>query len=125
MRTSRATQLGGIAVLMAVVACGGGNGGGGNGPPQIPPVTPTQDVGIINNAFNPPNAGVSAGSSVTWTWNSGGQDHNVRWASGPTPLPMDSPTQNSGTFVQTFNNPGMYHYVCSIHQNMEGYVTVQ
>lgn len=116
----RMVQVGG---MMLFTACGSS---GGNDPIQPPPVTPSQDVAVINNQFDPPNVGVSQANAVTWTWNSAGTDHNVKWASGPTtPLPPDSPTQSAGTFQVTFNTPGTYRYVCSIHAGMEGFVTVQ
>jgi plastocyanin len=120
MALRRVIQLGGLAVL---AACGGS---GGNDPNQPPPPTASQDVEVINNQFDPPNVGVTPSTTVTWTWNSSGIDHNVKWASAPvTPLPPSSPTQNAGTFQVTFQTPGLYRYVCSIHAGMEGFVTVQ
>jgi len=123
MFVRRAMQLSGAGLVAVLAACGDG-GGGGNNTPQIPPVTPTMSVTVINNDFTPPNAGIASGNTVTWTWNSGGVDHNIAFSSGPTPLPPGSGAKNAGTYQATFPNPGTYHYVCSLHSNTEGYVTV-
>jgi plastocyanin len=116
--------LGGASVFSAIAACSsGGPGTNPNGPPA--PVF-TNSVSIVNNEFNPPNVGINAGGTVTWTWNSAGTDHNVKWNSAPTSaLPNDSPTMNAGTFSVMFATPGTYKYVCNLHSNMEGFVTVQ
>lgn len=125
MLARRVMQLNGAGLVAILAACGGGGGGGGGtNPPVIPPVTQTMNVSVINNDFTPPNAGIAAGQTVTWTWNSGGVQHDVGFASGPAPLPARSGVKDSGTYQATFTNPGVYHYVCSLHSNMEGYVTV-
>jgi plastocyanin len=121
MFVRRAMQLSAAGLVAIIAACGGG--GGGNNPPQIPPVTATMNVSVVNNTFTPPNAGIASGNTVTWTWNSAGVQHNVAFATGPT-IPPGSGVKDAGTYQVTFTNPGVYYYVCSLHSNMEGYVTV-
>ena len=124
MFLSRAMQLSGVGFVAFMAACGGGGSGGGNNPPQVPPVTQTMNVSVINNDFTPGNAGIAAGQTVTWTWNSGGIGHDVVFSTGPSPLPPRSGVKDAGTYQATFTNAGVYFYVCSLHSNMEGYVTV-
>jgi plastocyanin len=83
------------------------------------------DVSVNNNSFNPQEAVVKTGGTVTWTWNSGLVGHNVTYSSGPGSLPPNSPTQAGGTtFSSTFTNVGTYAYHCTIHLGMEGTVKV-
>src|SRR5207247_6378171 len=54
-------------------------------------------VTVSNNSFSPNAVAMQTGSTVTWTWNSGGVTHDVAYDSGPTPLPASSAPQGSGT----------------------------
>src|SRR5256886_14189125 len=49
----------------------------------------------------PISANVKVGGTVTWTWNSGNTGHNVTYASGPTTLPANSPSQAGATTFST------------------------
>ena len=75
------------------------------------------EVGVVDNAFEPANLQVIAGEDVTWTWN-GSNDHNVIGDS------LESPVQDTGTFIYTFDEPGEYEYVCTLHAGMDGTVVV-
>jgi plastocyanin len=88
--------------------------------------TPPTTAGVMiqNNLFNPNLVGIQVDGTVTWTWNSGGIEHNVTWTGGPAPLPTGSTTKSSGTYPWTFNTLGTYTYVCNIHDNMSGRVVV-
>lgn len=68
-------------------------------------------------AFTPSVIEVPAGSTVTWTFLSGEQ-HNVVFDD------LASPTQDWGTWSNTFTQPGSYPYVCTLHAGMEGRVDV-
>ena len=120
--------------LMAALACGG-SGGSTNPPPasgNTPP--PAGGIAVNNNSFSPSSRTVTAGSSVTWSWNSctstgdpyggGGEvcvEHGVNFADG-----INSPTQGQGTFTRTFTTAGTYNYHCAVHGTaMAGIVTVQ
>lgn len=75
--------------------------------------------------FVPADVVVAKGSTVTWT-NHDNFTHSVQFLDGglPTePMLMD-PGGKTATF--TFDQPGTYHYQCSLHpQNMKGTVTVE
>src|SRR6266478_4535795 len=84
----------------------------------------TAGVTVSNNNFNPDNAVIKTGGTVTWTWAAGAVAHNVTFTSGPTPLPANSATQSMGNHAATITNVGRYSYHCTIHAGMNGTVTV-
>jgi plastocyanin len=100
------------------------------GPPPPPPSGDAVTVG--NNQFAPADLTVSAGRTVTWTWDSctGGDgygngqscvSHNVTFDQG-----ASSSTKSSGTFFRAFPAAGTYPYHCTIHgASMSGRVVVQ
>ena len=101
----------------ATLACGGDDttnpgDGGGNG----------STVSVVNNSFSPASIDVTAGSPVTWQWNSGGVTHNVTFEDAA----PGSGDRSSGSFSRTFTATGDYVYFCSIHvtQGMTGVVSV-
>lgn len=106
--------------MLAVAACGGDSDGPPTGPPTDPPDDPpssgpveTTSVDVLGATFDPEDIQVSPGATVTWTWNSGGVQHNVTWASADL---SDSPTQGSGTFEATMpSTTGELVYYCTIH----------
>ena len=114
------------ALAVAVAGCGGGGGdgptdpGGGGGGGGTPPAT--SSVSVQDDFFNPSSNIVSPGTTVTWTWN-GSNPHNVTFANGAI---GDSGTQTSGTFSAAMPTAlGDYDYQCTIHNGMDGTVTVQ
>lgn len=121
----------GLAVLAFIVAgCGGGGdsgtnpppGGGGNPPPGGQACTSTAvNVEVLNNSFNPKCTTVPTGTTITWTWDSGGLPHNVTFATG-----SSSATQGDGSFQRAFPTAGTFTYNCTIHgQAMSGEIRVQ
>jgi plastocyanin len=93
-------------------------------PPHSPATAPAaapavRDVSIAQYAFNPPQLTIYAGDTVRWTnqdaaphtATAGGQFDSGRLARG-------------ASFQFTFARPGTYHYVCSLHEGMEGSVIV-
>jgi plastocyanin len=77
-------------------------------------------VAIADFAFSPPALTVASGSTVTWT-NGDPFGHSVIGSDGA----FASPSLDSGaTFDFTFDTPGEYAYVCGIHPEMTGTVTV-
>lgn len=102
----------GIAVVAIAGACSDPTGGTGPG-----------RVTVVNNAFRPPSIGPAEDGTVTWTWNSGGEAHNVTWddASGGS-----SGDLGTGTYVRDFSAepPGTYTYQCTLHNGMNGQVVV-
>jgi plastocyanin len=74
---------------------------------------------VTNNKYTPKLDSVSAGATLTWTWNSctgdgyGGSlctSHSVTFDDGPS-----SPTQDSGDYSRMFATAGTYTYHCKVH----------
>lgn len=82
-------------------------------------------VSVQDNSFNPFNATLAAGGTVTWTW-TGSNPHNITWVSGGF---SNAATRTSGTHQVTFPAAGTFTYYCDIHgtptTGMRGTVTVQ
>ncbi len=69
--------------------------------------------------FAPSSITVAGGDTVTWT-NDGDLPHDVS-GSG-----LQSGTMSPGQdYSHTFNSPGSFSYICSIHPSMKGSVTVK
>jgi plastocyanin len=81
------------------------------------PVLGVTEVAIEDNHFSPDSIEVAPGTTVTWTWK-GDHKHNVHGDG------LDSPTQDSGTYTYTFDQPGTYDYECTLHFGMKGRVIV-
>ena len=134
MRPSRAFSVALAALTLA--ACGSS---GGTEPPPPPPPTGGGPVGgtgvtvtVSNNDYSPDPVSVSAGTTVTWRWNScsgdgyGGQVcafHSVTFDDGG---PSASP-KNDGSFARSFASAGTFTYYCTSHGRaaMSGSVVVQ
>ncbi len=88
-------------------------------PPPPPPPT-AGDVSIVDRSFQPASLTVAAGATVTWA-NNDGDEHTVTatdssWDSGI--------FDTGGTFSRTFETPGTFNYLCLIHPDMTGAITV-
>jgi len=78
-------------------------------------------VVMQNDLFLTPELVVPVGTTVTW-YNADVQQHDVVERNS---LLFVSPLINQGEWWQlTFDTPGYYQYVCDLHANMEGAVTV-
>lgn len=85
-----------------------------DGPPPAEVTVNVRDDLFVNAAVR-----VLEGGTVTWVWQ-GDNLHNVTFNGGPA-----SGNQTEGTFERTFETPGVYQYLCTIHgQLMSGTVTV-
>lgn len=69
-------------------------------------------------AFSPSVIEVPLGATVTWTFTSAEAEHNVVFDD------IASPTQLDGTWSRTFDRPGSYPSVCTLHDGMAGRVEV-
>lgn len=88
--------------------------------PPTPPAAPAAtQVAIHDYAFVPAAVTVPAGATVTWV-NHDDDDHDVS-GSGL----KSSSLGKDGTYSFTFATPGSFRYVCSLHPQMKGAVTVQ
>jgi plastocyanin len=79
-------------------------------------------VTVANNTFRPVSVHPDADGIVTWTWNSGGNQHNVTFDD----LAPGSGNRGSGTFTRDFSTEpaGTYGYQCTLHGSMQGEVVV-
>lgn len=107
----------GLAVVAALglAACGGGGGAASAPASGNAAVT----VAVSDMAFKPGAVTVDAGQAVAWEWDDE-PVHDVAFDDGRT-----SPKQNRGSWERTFDRPGDYRYVCTLHPNMKGTVTVR
>lgn len=65
-------------------------------------------------AFSPANIVVDTGTTVRWEWTGAGGVHNVIDRSGAFESGL---TAEAGhTFTHTFDEPGVFEYVCTPHQ---------
>ncbi len=76
-------------------------------------------VGGASDVFTPAALSVTAGDSVTWTWQ-GGQ-HSVTSTGAE---PFDSGSLSAGSFTHAFATAGTFSYVCIWHSGMTGTITV-
>src|SRR5919112_348935 len=80
----------------------------------------TMTVSIKGFAFNPPNATVTPGTTVTWV-NDDQAPHTATANDGA----FDSGTLQPGqSYSFVFDKPGTYTYHCNIHPDMTGTITV-
>ncbi|HZU71760.1 MAG TPA: plastocyanin/azurin family copper-binding protein [Acidimicrobiales bacterium] len=84
----------------------------------IPVLPPGHNVDVAHLSFIPQVIRIKAGESVTWRWDDGVVPHNVTFGD------FHSPTQSRGFFTHTFDSPGTYYYVCTIHPQMHAEVIV-
>ena len=86
--------------------------------PALPPL-PGANVTIKDMTFSPTTVTIASHGKVTWT-NEDGFTHTVTFTG------EQAQSIGSGaSYTRTFDNPGTYEYVCSIHPSMNGKVIVQ
>ena len=83
------------------------------------PAAAESQIVIKNFMFAPASLTVKAGSTVTWV-NQDGEPHTV--ASG---LFRSGALDTNDKFSFTFDKPGSYTFVCTIHPQMTGTIIVQ
>ena len=81
-----------------------------------------QTVVVSNFQFTEANITIDVGDTVTWE-NQGGF-HNVASTSGPTAFRNGEASASNWTYEHTFDVAGEYEYVCEIHDDMVGTITV-
>lgn len=78
-------------------------------------------VTIIDFAFDPSELTANVGETITWT----NEDSTAHTVTSDGDGPLDSGDVNGGaTYEATFDEPGSYPYVCTIHPTMQGTVEV-
>jgi len=128
---SRATQVRrrrrravGLSALMAVVvltsACGPTpKKSGGRG--RFASASGSTTVHVKNFSFDPQRLSVTTGTKVTWKF----EDSSHHTVTANDKSFKSKHLKRGDTFSYTFNKPGEYQYMCSIHQYMTGSVTVK
>ena len=105
------------AILLPVVLVGVVAGCGGAGSSE--PVATTEVTMAKSYRFDPKVIEVAAGSTVTWT-NDDNFTHTVQ-VDGQ----EDHKVDRGDSISITFDRPGTYHYVCTLHRtDMDGEVVV-
>ena len=87
----------------------------------------TVAVKLKNIAFSPASVTVKKGGTVKWT-NDDSVGHDVTKVSGPGPKFKSGGAggmMGGDTFQQQFTTPGTIKYVCTVHANMKGTITVK
>jgi plastocyanin len=92
--------------------------------PLGPGVSGSTLVAIRGFAFLPSDVRVKAGSSVTWLncEPAGTPSHTTTSNQGVWQSPLLAP---GDAFTQTFNTPGVFPYICSVHPFMTASITVE
>lgn len=140
MSRSLALLLACLTLGLVVAGCGGDNNDDDGGeaakttkqPADQPAEEPaaaggaTVEVGLKGIQFDPDSVTVKVGGTVNWT-NKESVPHDVTKEDGPGPdFSSGSGNMKEGdTYKQTFKAAGTINYVCTVHPNMKGSVTVE
>ncbi|WP_280339105.1 cupredoxin domain-containing protein [Nocardia neocaledoniensis] len=80
-------------------------------------------VEVSGMKYSPADATIKVGQTVTWKF-SDKAPHNVQGI-GDKAMGINSPIIDKGEWSYTFTQPGTYRYLCSLHPDMRGTVTVE
>lgn len=83
----------------------------------------TKRVRIVDTDYSPRTLTIARGTTVRWTFEDEDTPHTV--TSRGKQRFRSSPSKKSGSYSFRFTKPGQYTYVCTIHFNMKGRVTVR
>ena len=81
----------------------------------------TINISAQNFMFSPATITVKVGATVTWV-NHDQEPHTIFNDAG---LFRSSALDTNDNFSYTFDKPGTYHYVCTIHPRMTGTIIVE
>ena len=112
--------IAGVLALAGSTVTGCADGNTDATPTTTDPALAEADVVVVveDNEFDPEEIDVSVGDTVGWSWQ-GDNNHDVAFDDGPA-----SHLQRNGTWTRTFDDPGTYAFVCTLHSSMTGTVTV-
>ncbi|MBP6684507.1 MAG: cupredoxin domain-containing protein [Leucobacter sp.] len=95
---------------------------------EKPPVVPSDDgakvsvtVRVIDNKFEPSDITIQQGQAVNWVFEGASSEHDVVAKDGS----FVSELMMEGSYTHVFDEPGAFDYLCSIHPEMRGLVTVE
>ncbi|MGW4770073.1 cupredoxin domain-containing protein [Nocardia sp. NPDC004278] len=80
-------------------------------------------VDVADMKFSPADVTVKVGETVTWKFKDS-VPHTVQGI-GDKAMGINSPIFDRGQWSYTFTAPGTYRYLCSLHPQMRGTVTVE
>ncbi len=80
-------------------------------------------VEVKNMKFAPDAVTIKVGGTVTWNF-ADRFPHAVQGI-GDSAMGINSPIFNTGSWSHTFTVPGTYRYLCPLHPDMHGTITVQ
>jgi plastocyanin len=103
-----------IAATIVTVTIGFAQGGAAQAAQTI-------SISAQNFMFSPGTITVKAGATVTWV-NHDEEPHTIFNDAG---LFRSSALDTNESFSYTFDKPGTYHYVCTIHPRMTGTIIVE
>ena len=96
--------------------------------PAKPPVVASDDsadaavtVRVIDNAFEPAEITISEGEAVRWVFEGPSSEHDVVAGDGS----FVSELMAEGSYTHVFDEAGDFDYLCSIHPEMRGLITVE
>ncbi|WP_327149711.1 cupredoxin domain-containing protein [Nocardia sp. NBC_01329] len=117
--------------LVAALLSGCDSGGSAEGPAKSetsgvhsqrePEATVT--VEVEEDRFSPTDITIAAGDTVSWHFD-GDLPHGVQGI-GDKAMGINSPLFEVGDWSHTFTQPGEYRYLCPIHPDMRGTITVE
>ncbi|MFX0580504.1 cupredoxin domain-containing protein [Nocardia nepalensis] len=80
-------------------------------------------IDVADMKFSPADVTVKVGDTVTWKFKDS-VPHTVQGI-GDKAMGINSPIFDKGEWSYTFFAPGTYRYLCSLHPQMRGTVTVE
>jgi plastocyanin len=105
-----------LAAVTLATACS--DDGNGQEPAAATAGDAAATVAVSDMRFSPDAVEIDAGEAVTWSFDDR-MPHDVAFDDRPA-----SPKLRTGTWGRTFEEPGTYDYICTLHPNMTGTVTV-
>lgn len=126
MKASRWTGAG-VGVLAATVTVVASSALAA-GHPGVAGHAATAAVHIKNIHYRPPKLTIHRGQTVTWHFDDEPiqAEHNVTSIGGRGARRFHgSPTKLSGTYSVRFTRPGIYRYMCTVHDSMHGEIIVR
>ncbi|MDE2448387.1 MAG: cupredoxin domain-containing protein [Gammaproteobacteria bacterium] len=124
-RTSRPLHtLSALAALLIAVLCAAALVSNSRPAAAAPARSAKPSAITINNyTFHPGVLTVAKGSTVVWI-NKDDDVHTIKGTDGPEAF--NSPALETGSkFGFTFDHPGTYHYICTVHPYMHGVIVVR
>lgn len=118
-----------VAMALVLAGCGGGSESATSAGDATAPTAGADTqaaaqsgaVTIDNLKFAPADLEVAAGSEVTWT-NDDEAPHTISFSDEA--LKDSAELKTGDAFSASFDQPGEYAYICGIHPDMKGTVTV-